>query len=426
MLSYDFEVDNVYYNVLSMTDMTVEVTRGENKYTGDVFIPSKVNYKGRNFDVVRVGESAFSYCYNLKSVKLSDSLKRIEDYGFNECKSLSNVELPNNLENIGAYVFYNCSAIDSIAIPSSVQYLGARTFYNCTSLKKLVFCDSNVLLSNYYYNIINGDYHVFEYCPIEYLYLGRSIEKEFWNKQRNLKEFVIGSSMTEWKDFYCGESATVIRSLIQDPNQLKPSFSAKIYVNSTLIVPKGSKNAYEQADGWNNFFTIEEDDERDSIDTACAEPTIEYADGKLKISSTTSGAECFYTLTATDAAIDQPVTNEINLTATYIITAYATAHGYKNSNVTTATLCWLDAQFEPDGLSPARIEKRPVIITSDNGYLQVKGLNAGETISVFSVDGRLISSTMAHSSIVTTDATMLKDGIAIIRIGDESIKVVVK
>ena len=402
MLSYDFEVDNVYYNVLSMTDMTVEVTRGENYYTGDVFIPSKVNYKGRNFDVVRVGESAFWHCYNLKSVNFPDSL-----------------------EYIGDFAFSDCSAIDSMAIPSSVQYLGARAFYKCTSLKKLVFCDSNVALSNYYYPIVNEGYRAFEYCPIEYLYLGRSIENKFF-EQRNLKEFVIGPCLTEWKDFYCGENATVIRSLIQDPNQLKPSFSVKNYVNSTLIVPKGTKNAYEQAEGWNDFFTIEEDDEGDTIDTACAEPTIEYADGKLIISSTTSGAECFYTLTATDAAIDQPVANEINLTATYIITAYATAHGYKNSNVTTATLCWLDAQFEPDGLLPARIEKRPVIITSDNGYLQVKGLNAGETISVFSVDGRLISSTMAHSSIVTTDATMLKDGIAIIRIGDESIKVVVK
>ena len=71
-------------------------------------------------------------------------------------------------------------------------------------------------------------------------------------------------------------------------------------------------------------------------------------------------------------------------------------------------------------------EKRPVIITSDKGFLRISGLNDNERVSVYSIDGKLVSSTLAHSSIVTTNATMLKDGIAIIRIGDESFKVFVK
>ena len=31
--AYDFEVDGMYYNLLSATDLTVEVTEGENEYT---------------------------------------------------------------------------------------------------------------------------------------------------------------------------------------------------------------------------------------------------------------------------------------------------------------------------------------------------------------------------------------------------------
>ena len=45
--AYDFEVDGIYYNIISATDLTVEVTKGENKYTGKVIIPSNVVYKSK-------------------------------------------------------------------------------------------------------------------------------------------------------------------------------------------------------------------------------------------------------------------------------------------------------------------------------------------------------------------------------------------
>lgn len=57
--AYDFEVDGIYYNILSSTDLTAEVTYGDNKYTGDVIIPSTVNYKSRDIAVIAIGDSAF-------------------------------------------------------------------------------------------------------------------------------------------------------------------------------------------------------------------------------------------------------------------------------------------------------------------------------------------------------------------------------
>ena len=49
--AYDFEVDGIYYNILSSTDLTAEVTYGDNKYTGNVIIPSIVNYKSRDLTI---------------------------------------------------------------------------------------------------------------------------------------------------------------------------------------------------------------------------------------------------------------------------------------------------------------------------------------------------------------------------------------
>ncbi|MBR5335028.1 MAG: hypothetical protein IKV23_02010, partial [Bacteroidaceae bacterium] len=49
----DFEVDGIYYNILSQEDKTVEVTSGTANYTGSIVIPSTVKTSGtatRTFD----------------------------------------------------------------------------------------------------------------------------------------------------------------------------------------------------------------------------------------------------------------------------------------------------------------------------------------------------------------------------------------
>ena len=66
--AYDFEVDGIYYNILSSTDLTAEVTYGDNKYTGNVIIPSIVNYKSRDLTIIAIGDTAFLQCYKLTNI----------------------------------------------------------------------------------------------------------------------------------------------------------------------------------------------------------------------------------------------------------------------------------------------------------------------------------------------------------------------
>ena len=410
--AYDIEVDGIYYNVLSIDTLTVEVTSGENKYSGNIVVPSQINFKDRIFKVIRIGGNAFYQC-QIQSISLPESIKEISSNAFQYCGQLQNITFPESLERIGGNAFYYCTQLQSITIPSNVNYIGGWCFDLCSGLQIVRFNDSRTKCKIEMCSFDNS---------IKKLYIGRPLSR---SEIYSHTELTIGPLLKEWLNEYDSGKLEIVRSLIIDPSQLKPTFKTNTYVNATLYVPKGTKAAYKQAEGWNKFFTIEED-ENDPITETCATPMIEYQNGKLKISSSTAGSSCFYSINATDVTAESLVTSDIDLSATYVIKAYATAPEHTNSETVTATLCWLDGRLETDGVKSMVVEKRPVIITSDKGFLRISGLNDNERVSVYSIDGKFVSSTLAHSSIATTDATMLKDGIAIIRIGDESFKVFVK
>lgn len=412
--AYDFEIDGMYYNVLSIDTLTVEVTSGENKYSGNIVVPSQINFKDRNFKVIRIGYRAFYQC-QIQSISLPESIREIRQEAFYYCNQLQSITFPESLERIGPNAICGCGQLQSIIIPSNVNYIGRYCFWRCSNLQVVRFNDSRTEC------MVQGG--IFGDCnSIKKLYIGRPLSSFDVYPHT---ELTIGPLLKEWLNGFDSGKLEIVRSLIIDPSQLKPTFKTNTYLNATLYVPKGTKAAYKQAEGWSKFFTIEED-ENDPITEPCATPMIEYQNGKLKISSATAGSSCFYSINATDVTAESLVTSDIDLSATYVIKAYATAPEHTNSETVTATLCWLDGRLETDGVKSMVAEKRPVIITSDKGFLRIIGLNDNERVSVYSIDGKLVSSTLAHSSIATTDATMLKDGIAIIRIGDESFKVFVK
>ena len=66
-----FEVDGIYYNILSEDERTVEVIRGSGsgRYEGDIVIPAEVTYDGGTYSVTAIGYEAFGECSALTSVE---------------------------------------------------------------------------------------------------------------------------------------------------------------------------------------------------------------------------------------------------------------------------------------------------------------------------------------------------------------------
>ena len=172
--AHHFEVDGVYYNIISSTDKTVAVTyKGDyydsyNEYTGSVVIPQSVTYNGTTYSVTSIGERAFYDCTWLTSVVIGNSVTSIGDYAFGGCTRLTSITIPNSVTSIGNNAFNGCTRLTSITIPNSVTSIGGSAFYGCSGLKT-VYNFSNLTFSKgsnyngyvaYYadkvYNVPNG------------------------------------------------------------------------------------------------------------------------------------------------------------------------------------------------------------------------------------------------------------------------------
>ena len=143
--AYSFEVDGIYYNITSTTDLTVMVTyknTSYNSYSGDVTIPETVTYNGITYTITSIGNSAFRECSSLTSITIPDAVTTIGNFAFNGCSSLTSVSIPEAVTSIGTYAFYGCTGLTNVTIGDAVESIGSCAFYNCTGLTSVSIGDA--------------------------------------------------------------------------------------------------------------------------------------------------------------------------------------------------------------------------------------------------------------------------------------------
>ena len=232
----DFEVNGIYYKILTDKTNEVEVTyRGSSyssyyfEYTGSVTIPSSVTYNGTTYSVTSIGYAAFEACSGLTSITIPNSVTSIGGDAFAYCSGLTSVTIPNSVTSIGDYAFYDCDGLTSITIPNSVTSIGDGAFRDCSGLTSVTIPNS----------VTSIGYAAFEACS-------------------SLTSITIPNSVTGIGDvaFYDCSALDTITCLAMTPPALGENVFVR-YDNTTLLVPCKALSDYQAHEQWGQFTTIE-------------------------------------------------------------------------------------------------------------------------------------------------------------------------
>jgi hypothetical protein len=349
-------------------------------------------------NVTKIGDYAFFGCYGLTSVTIPNSVTSIGSYVFSGCRSLTSVTIPNSVTDIGESAFSGCK-FSSLIIPNSVKNIGKYAFEGCSRLTTVTI-GSNVT------TIGEG-----AFCDCS-----------------SLKSVTIPNSVTDiGADAFSNIDFISVISLIENPFEIHyGTFSNNTINNSLLYVPVGTIDKYKSTKGWKDFLFIEEKNVEEPTIQQCEKPIISYKKGKLTFSSATDGAICQYSIT--DKDITSGSANEVQLGVTYSISVYATKAGYENSETATATLCWIDVDPKTKGITNgvASVNANAVLIQSNGNVLIISGAQEGSEIKVYNLAGQMVGSSKCVSEFTIVSTSLQTGEVGIVKIGDKSIKILIK
>ena len=144
IVGYDFQTNEIYGQTLlyTSTDGKIVTPYSSNVFGANIVSNTYENGKGViKFDapVTSIGEKAFYYCDNLKSVTIPDGVTSIGSYAFQSCSSLTSVTIGDGVTKIGSGAFRKCSSLKKVTIPKRVTRIGSSAFFDCSSLVT-VYC----------------------------------------------------------------------------------------------------------------------------------------------------------------------------------------------------------------------------------------------------------------------------------------------
>ncbi|MDR2408243.1 MAG: leucine-rich repeat domain-containing protein [Bacteroidales bacterium] len=189
--------------------------------------------------VTSIGDGAFDSCSGLTSVSIGNSVTSIGDGAFDSCSGLTTISIPNSVTSIRRNTFCECSGLTSVSIGNSVSFIGDSAFEYCNSLMSIAIPNSVMSIGT----------HAFWCCE-------------------DLTSITIGNSVTNiGKWAFCGCSGlTKIYVKTKNPPLLDCfTFTNDVDKSIPVYVPAGSVDNYREADGWNEFTNIIEEDAPDTF-----------------------------------------------------------------------------------------------------------------------------------------------------------------
>ena len=169
-----------------------------------------------------VGKYAFDGCLNLATPQFPNTVTTFDEGAFKGCTNFMNFDLPENLTSIGSYTFQDCTGLTEFKFLATITSIGNYALSGCTGVKKVSFEDNEETTLSLGYGASKGKgYGLFNDCPLEELYLGRTVSYDInsngtygyspFYKQGALTSITIGTKVASLP--YCIFFGTAIEEI---------------------------------------------------------------------------------------------------------------------------------------------------------------------------------------------------------------------
>ena len=142
------DFDDGSFEYTETADGEVTITGRVITPSGDLTIPSSVEYGGRTYSVTSIAAGVsnvgvFSQCTGITSVTIPDSVREIGMYAFYQCTGLVSADL-GSVSVLGSYAFAR-TGLTSVTIPDSMVSAGTNVFSSCKDLRTVTMVGSPVI-----------------------------------------------------------------------------------------------------------------------------------------------------------------------------------------------------------------------------------------------------------------------------------------
>lgn len=306
--------------------------------------------------ITSIGDYAFSGTA-ISHLELPETLKSIGGYCFSGCEQLKSLYIPS-CNDMDASVIWDCYSLKTLKIGAGVRglpyesidglsggFMMLTTEYTKShgewesvvhnKISEFILEDSDDYFSiktevghqNTNVDYAPGYYPAFSNTDMSYYYVGRPLtDIDDWGRENgagfynfdprgHINNLEIGGGCTYVPHFYQEIDALILgegvlsfdTDSIKEHNSLKSifckssvppklsgEFSASQYVNLLVYVPEGSKQTYQEAEGWKEFWSIEEYDPAGvtPIEERSSSLRVVASDGILKILNKNANAVC--------------------------------------------------------------------------------------------------------------------------------------
>ncbi len=405
-LAYDFEVDGIYYNIIDLDSKTVAVTHnGKNEktfsinigtnlsphyveityyadtYVGEIFIPKKVSYKGREFTVTAIGKAAFLHQGKLTKISIPSSIQWIQ--------------IPRDTRGSKVGAFFGCD-FQTVQAGNSV----------CLSALTVGYEESG--------------------------------SDDYGNPKTKIKELYLSSDFADsiTTDFSSWSSLNKIISYAATPPKVteKYLFSNQQYVNLPVYVPEGSIEKYQQANVWKDFFELKPIKKVKSISLGKVELNIGPKD-KVKLLAQVLPEDAFkkdLIWTSNNENVVTVDTNGIVIPVgkgEAIITATTTDGSNLSATCNVRVDCLVNSiKLNPKLLilEPNQTAQLSATVLPDEAYIKdLTWRSLDESVASVDTNGKITANSVGKTKVIasTTDGSELSDTCEINVVNLSSVKV---